>query len=347
MIARRLFAVGLLACASLFAQPQAFNPLTYDFRTASASAAISTRTIRVDAGLTANGTTIFSTVEAATAYVATQTRSDAARWVINLEPGPDYSVDVAPLVVPSYTSIQGNIPQSILPFSGQARIISPAVSSGTFIQLNTASALVNVSVRFSGTLSAAARVVEIAGSGAAMINCTIENNASAATQALTLVETVSGTTTSFYAYYSYWASIVSATNLTYFKHQNAGTVYLSDILARSSTGAAAIVHNTSTGTISVIRSALGPFYSTNSDPNTCSLKNDSTGKIEPVQTSFWGPLCGTIDDWHAITRIRTFVDTPFATCSPTPSEIALDIGTTKRLCACVAANTWNCTTLSP
>lgn len=286
----------------------------------------------------------FTTLEDAVAFVATQTRSDTQRWVIRLAPGPNYTL-AAPLTVPTFTSIVGDIPHSIYPFYGQTRIISPSISSGTFLTMTDGSALVSVNVRFSGTLSGAARIIEITTGLSALVNVTIENNASAASQPLSMVETTAAGA-GFVMYYGYLTSIANATNLTYVKHAG-GTSHIVDTLMRSSTGALAIIHNTGTGTISVLRSALGAFYSTNSDPNTCSLKNDSTGKIEPIMTSYWAPTCGTIDDWHAITRVRTFVDTPPATCTPIPSEITLDVGSTKRLCVCVAANDWDCAALTP
>lgn len=303
------------------------------------------RTVVVDP----SGAGDFLTVEEAVAYVAAQPgRSDTSRWIIDLQPGPNYTIAAAPLAVPTYTSIRGVIPHSIYPFWGQTRLLCPTLTSGTCLTMDTGSALVEVNVRSaSATLVGALRVVEVIGSGVAFINVAVENNASAASQPVSLVETTTTAGVGFVMYYGYLTSLVNATNVTYLKHQNTGTVHIVDTLMRSSTGALAIIHNTSTGTISVLRSALGAFYSTDSDPNTCSLKNDSTGKIEPIQSSFWAPLCGTINDWHYITRVRTFVDTPPATCSPVPSEITLDIGTSKRLCVCVAANDWDCAALTP
>lgn len=42
----------------------------------------------------------------------------------------------------------------------------------------------------------------------------------------------------------------------------------------------------------------------------------------------------------------TFSDTPPASCTAAPAEIAVDVGTVKRICVCIAANTWKCAALS-
>lgn len=296
-----------------------------------------TRVVIVDEG----GGGDYLTVEEAVAFVATQTRSDTARWIIELTPGPNHTIDVAPLAVPSYTSVRGMIPHSIYPFYGQTRLVCPALASGACVTLAAGSALVNVNVKFSGTLTGPAKAVEVIGSAAALINTTVENAASTATQAFSMIETATSPNTGLVMYYVMTASNANATNTTHVKHQNGGSVHAVDSIF-GHTGGLNGIHNTSTGTVSLLRSVVGAWYSTNSDAMAAALRNDSTGKIEPAGSLWWGPTVGVIDDWHQPVRLRTFVDTPFATCSPIPSEIALDVGTTKRLCVCVATDDWDC-----
>lgn len=123
------------------------------------------RTVRVDQGATANGTTVFNSVKAAADYVATQSPSTSARWKILVDGGVTYTED--PFTIPAWTDLTctwGGFIYSGLETGGTViKNTAGTALSGAFVAMGDGAALRGCIIRAQGDSTGVRAAVDCLG----------------------------------------------------------------------------------------------------------------------------------------------------------------------------------------